>query len=102
MEYIIVVIIGVVSIWAVCAAFNSSKKRKEQEELSKSEELKVRITGDEPVKKPEVMRSTSQESLDEVYAKKNNLWICSRCETINRSESNKCVACGRSKYKADN
>lgn len=97
MEYLIVIIIGVVIIWAVYAASNSSKKKKEQEELNKTSELKVRITGEEPVKKPEVKRVSGQDSLDSAYAKENHLWICSRCETINLPDSNVCAACGKSR-----
>lgn len=97
MWYLIVIIIGVVIIWAAYAASNSSKKKKEQEEISQSEELKVRITGTEPVKRQAVTRPSWQESLDSDYAKKNNLWICTRCETINHSGVNNCEACGKSR-----
>lgn len=95
MEYIIVIIIGVVIIWAAYAASNSTKKKKSQSELDEAGELKVRITGTEPVKKQEAARPVGQESLDSIYAKKSNLWICSRCETLNQSDSNKCAACGK-------
>ncbi len=95
MEYLIVIIIGVVVIWAVYAASNNAKKKKEQEEASNAAELKIRLTGDEPVKKTVVTQATGQESLDSVYARNNGLWMCNRCETLNSDGQDRCVACGR-------
>ncbi len=98
MGYIIVIIVGIVIIWALYAVSNDSKKKKGQEKLSQSEELKVRIPGTEPVKRPVATQFMGQESLDSVYAKKNNLWICTRCETINHNGLNNCEACGKGRY----
>jgi rubrerythrin len=40
--------------------------------------------------------SNSGDSLDESFAKNNNLWICRYCETINSKRHDECVACGKS------
>lgn len=96
MSYVIVIVIGIVVIWAAYAA----SKKKENKEIEE-QELKVRISGNEPIKKPVTpqpsKQTSKQNSLDSEYAAKNGLWICMRCETINEHNANKCVACGRSK-----
>lgn len=82
------------------AVLSSHTLRKEKPREKGSAELKIRRTGDEPVthedaeKKPKVVRKKTQQSLDELYAEENRLWICCRCETLNEDSNDCCAACG--------
>ena len=39
------------------------------------------------------------QSMDELYAIKNNMWVCGRCETLNSNQNHFCAACGTEKKK---
>lgn len=36
----------------------------------------------------------TQESLDALYAKGHNMWVCPYCETLNDDGAKQCTACG--------
>lgn len=82
------------------AVLSSHTSRKEKPKEKGSPEPKIRRTGDEPktheeaAKKTKVVRKKLQQSLDEIYAEENQLWICCRCETLNEDSNDCCAACG--------
>ena len=103
MEVLLVIaLIGLV--WVIWHAINNSEK-KEKEELeakkaAENTELKVSIPG-AAVPKPKASESTAkknpQKSSDALYAEAHNLWVCKHCETLNKSASHNCIACGTKK-----
>lgn len=99
MEYVLVILIGILIIWAIFYYSNKAEQKK-KEELEKKEasSLKVSIPG---VEKPKVEKakagSRTQESLDALYANSHGMWVCHCCETINDGGALQCSACGAKK-----
>ena len=38
-------------------------------------------------------------SLDRLFAERNDMWVCGRCETLNRNQVSVCAACGAARRK---
>lgn len=109
---VFLVLVGIGIIW-ICIYFIKKNKSEESETVEKPEaiekpkavkksdaidksKLKSTIPGMEktiiPVSEP--VRKNHQISLDRLYAKSHDMWVCSHCESLNGNADRRCAACG--------
>lgn len=91
------ILLGITAIWVIYYFANKSDKEAPKESEKPKEEPVSELKGTVPgVKKsaPPVVVRAEQESLDSLYAKTHDLWICRHCETLNSNASQYCIACG--------
>lgn len=98
MEYVLVMLIGLLIIWAIIKLSSKAERKKEELEKKETSGLKVSIPG---VEKPKAEKAKkggrAQESLDALYASSHGMWVCRCCETLNDGGARQCSACGAKK-----
>lgn len=85
--YLFAILIGVGIIWTVYFISNRSTNQKPNPtypQFKNNEEME---------------EQGRKKSLDRIFAENNNMWVCRRCETLNRNGSISCGACGATRWK---
>ena len=86
MLYFLAILFGIGVIWAFWF-LNTRSDRKKTEPTE---------TAFDYSEKPE-----GNQSLDIIFAYANDMWVCRRCETLNKKECWRCAACGAPKQKQE-
>lgn len=97
MSAFLIVLICAGIAWAFHYYYQAAKNETYiEDEFVKSSvsELKVNIPGIEIEKPASADLKAPQESIDSLYAKTNEMWVCRHCETLNDEATHYCLACG--------
>ena len=87
-------IIAIVVIGLIIILSNvSEEKREKARSSSEKTVVKSSVPGIEP--KSAASTSRIEDSLDEIYAREHDAWICRYCETMNGNVDNNCKVCGK-------
>ncbi len=101
--FVILIIIGILLIWIpyLISSANDKKvkereerERREREERERRErEERERREREEREREKREEREWKGRTSDAEFALINGMWVCPYCETLNKREDNKCVAC---------